>query len=60
VVFDHREREINTWGVGAVGSVQEGYPGSTSDFKWPGDIAGTQVAQKLILQGGPAIQTVVH
>jgi hypothetical protein len=25
----------------------------------PGDIAGTQVAQKLILQGGPAIQTVV-
>jgi hypothetical protein len=27
--------------------------------QWPGDIAGTQVAWKLILQGGPAIQTVV-
>jgi hypothetical protein len=23
VVFDHRERELNTWGVGAVGSVWE-------------------------------------
>jgi hypothetical protein len=27
--------------------------------QWPGDIAGTQVARKLILQGGPAIQTMV-
>jgi hypothetical protein len=26
--------------------------------QWPGDIAGTQVAQKLILQGSLAIQTV--
>jgi hypothetical protein len=25
----------------------------------PGDIMGTQVARKIILQGGPAIQTVV-
>jgi hypothetical protein len=25
----------------------------------PGDIAGTQVARKIILQGGPAIQTMV-
>jgi hypothetical protein len=25
----------------------------------PGDIAGTQVARKLILQGGPTIQTMV-
>jgi hypothetical protein len=23
VVFDHRERELNTWGVGAIGSVWE-------------------------------------
>jgi hypothetical protein len=27
--------------------------------QWPEGIAGTQVAQKLILQGSPAIQTVV-
>jgi hypothetical protein len=27
--------------------------------QWPGDIAGTQVAWKIIIQGGPAIQTVV-
>jgi hypothetical protein len=25
--------------------------------QWPGDIAGTQVARKLILQGSPTIQT---
>jgi hypothetical protein len=23
VVFDHEERELNTWGVGAVGSIQK-------------------------------------
>jgi hypothetical protein len=53
LVFDHGERELNTWGVGAIGSiwekgnslrpsypkrVQEGYPGSLSEFdsreKW--------------------------
>jgi hypothetical protein len=27
--------------------------------QWPGDIARTQVARNLIIQGGPAIQTVV-
>jgi hypothetical protein len=27
--------------------------------QWPEGIAGTQVAQKLIIQGGPAIQTMV-
>jgi hypothetical protein len=47
VVFDQRERALNTWGVGAVGfvwekesplrpsdpeKVQEGYPGSLSEF----------------------------
>jgi hypothetical protein len=27
--------------------------------QWPGGIAGTQVARELILQGSPAIQTMV-
>jgi hypothetical protein len=27
--------------------------------QWPGDIAGTQVAWKIIIQGGPTIQTAV-
>jgi hypothetical protein len=28
-------------------------------YQWPEGIAGTQVARKIIIQGGPEIQTVV-